>query len=226
MTATAGQGFTTLTPSLSVSSTDAYSVVIGGTVNGTVNVSGTDLYSDITVTLNDPSKYFSIDKTSISKTDAQGAITVTFNPTTVGTYNATLTITSDYAETKTLKLVGKSTPAAPVAIAATDVLSSGFTANWSASDGADSYLLTVYDASNAAVEGYAAKNVGNVTSYAVDNLMPEAKYTYAVQATTEDGATSAESNKIEVTTQKGPVITYVAIGAFSQPVNTAASKTL
>ncbi len=75
----------------------------------TVNVKGTNLVGNITATLNDPSGLFSIDKTSITKTNAESTngedITVNFSGTpTEGTYTATITLSSQDASDVTVTI--------------------------------------------------------------------------------------------------------------------------
>lgn len=89
--------------------------------NGTVGESMTDvievladnLADDITVTLNDENGVFAIDKTSISKAEAEegATVNVTFTPTEARDYNATVTLTSPNAEAVTVNLTGSATPA-------------------------------------------------------------------------------------------------------------------
>lgn len=89
--------------------------------NGTVGESMTDiievladnLADDITVTLNDENGVFSLDKTSISKAEAEegAAVNVTFTPTEARDYTATVTLTSPNAEAVTVNLTGSATPA-------------------------------------------------------------------------------------------------------------------
>ena len=89
--------------------------------NGTVGESMTDvievladnLVDDITVTLNDENGVFSLDKTSISKAEAEegATVNVTFTPTEARDYTATVTLTSPNAEAVTVNLTGSATPA-------------------------------------------------------------------------------------------------------------------
>ena len=70
---------------------------------------------------------FSLSSTSV--TEFPSDINFTFNPTAIGEFSATLTATSTGAQSKTFTLTGFAKPVAPVASAATNVESSGFTAN-------------------------------------------------------------------------------------------------
>ena len=93
------------------------------------------------------------------------------------------------------------TPAPPVATAATNVTSTGFSANWRSVNGATGYRLDVSTSSTFAnyVTGYQNLNVGNVTSRAVSGLAGSTTYYYRVRAYNGNG-TSGNSNVISVTT--------------------------
>ncbi|TVR19327.1 MAG: T9SS C-terminal target domain-containing protein [Balneolaceae bacterium] len=75
-------------------------------------------------------------------------------------------------------------PPAPVILAATNVNTRSFEANWELVPNADSYLLDVAKDSNfdSFVSGFRDFEVGNVTSYLVENLNPGKVYYYRVKA--------------------------------------------
>ena len=91
-------------------------------------------------------------------------------------------------------------PPPPIALEATNVTSTGFTAGWNASAGATSYYLDVATDS-LFVTGFVQNNlsVGNVLKDTVKGLNPEARYHYRVRAV-NSGGTSENSNRIGVTT--------------------------
>src|SRR5690606_32704155 len=66
------------------------------------------------------------------------------SPATAGNHTATLTLSSTNADDVVLDLNGNATISVPEATDATDANSSGFTANWNAVPGAESYELDVY----------------------------------------------------------------------------------
>lgn len=153
-------------------------------------------------------------------------VTYTFAPSSVGTFNATVTATSANADNQVLTIKGVSKEVvAPVLQEATEIESSGFTANWNAIEGATGYILNIYDANGNAVDGYENLEVGNVTTFVVDNIAPEQTYTCDVYAVSGNNK-SEKSNKIQITTPKGAVITYVAIGEFETPAGATAEKTI
>ncbi len=90
-----------------------------------ITVTGLNLEGNISIAksgLN--SNAFSIDKTSITAANAANGVTVnvTWNPTTAGNSVATLTLTSQNAETVTVSLTGTAQPATPTIIADTQEL--------------------------------------------------------------------------------------------------------
>ena len=93
------------------------------------------------------------------------------------------------------------TPTAPVAIPASNIVQTSFTANWNASAGATAYLLDVASDTSftALIPGYNNLNVGNVLTRNVTGLTPAAKYFYRVRGSNV-GGTSGNSNSILVTT--------------------------
>ena len=84
------------------------SAPVGGTAAAQFTVSGTYLTGNVTATLNDQNGVFALDKTSITAAEAgAGAtVTVTFTPHAAQTYNATVTLTSNGAESVTVNLTG------------------------------------------------------------------------------------------------------------------------
>jgi hypothetical protein len=92
-------------------------------------------------------------------------------------------------------------PPAPTAISASGVATSVFTANWASVSVATSYRLDV-STSNAFttfVTGYQDRDVGNVTSWQMTGLTPNAPYFYRVRAVNAVGQ-SGNSATIPVTT--------------------------
>ena len=106
---------------------------------------------------------------------------------------------------------GTNAPLAPIASAATDITSSGFTANWSPQALAVGYQLDVSTdpGFGSFVSGYQAKDVGNASSFAVTGLSANIKYYYRVRAV--GSGTSLDSNTIDVTTSPAA---KTAIGPF------------
>ena len=97
---------------ISVTPTElTFDTAVGETVAKTFNVKGTNLKGAISATLTtNQGNVYSLDASSISVTEAQSGtgkdITVTFTPTAVGTFNGTVTLTSNGAADKTVTLTG------------------------------------------------------------------------------------------------------------------------
>ena len=108
LTGTGLQPFITATEQLSFENG-----TVGESMTDVIEVLAENLADDITVTLNDENGVFSLDKTSISKAEAEEAATinVTFTPAEARDYNATVTLNSPNAEAVTVNLTGTATPA-------------------------------------------------------------------------------------------------------------------
>lgn len=131
-------------PATPTITTDLTSLNMGTTVGTTVTsdivVTGTLLTSDINVGI--AGDGFSVNPTTLTNTG--GTVTVTYNPTTVGNHTGTVTFSNADADNVVVSLNGTATLATPIAIAATDVASNSFTANWNAVAGATGYEIDVY----------------------------------------------------------------------------------
>ena len=85
-----------------------FALYVGETESQAIDLTCENLKGDITLTLNDETGFFTIDPTTITKDDAENAtVTVTYAPTTEGTHEATVTIsTLDALENVTVTLTG------------------------------------------------------------------------------------------------------------------------
>lgn len=85
----------------------------GENTTATFNVVGERLSGNITATLNDANSVFAMDVTDIAVVDsaANVTVTVTYAPQTVGTHNATITLSSDGVESRVVTLKGVATDA-------------------------------------------------------------------------------------------------------------------
>ena len=88
-----------------------FNCLVGETATQTFEILAANLLEDVTLTLEDADGVFSLDKTTISKADAEeiAEVTVTFSPTVVGNYTGTVTVSSSGAEPVTISL-SASTP--------------------------------------------------------------------------------------------------------------------
>lgn len=108
-------------------------------------------------------------------------------------------------------------PAAPVALEATLVFVTGFTANWNTTAGAVNYRIDVSD--NAGFTTFAAGynnfNAGTVTTLNITGLTVNTPYYYRVRASNA-GGTSANSNIIAVgTAASAPVLSKLESAAIN-----------
>jgi hypothetical protein len=94
------------------------------------------------------------------------------------------------------------TPPPPIANNATNVISSGFNANWTSVASATGYQLDVAtnNSFTSYVTGYQNLDVGNVTSRSVSGLSRNTDYYYRLRAY-NTGGTSGNSNVIHVKTK-------------------------
>lgn len=101
-------------------------------------------------------------------------------------------------ETQTVNFL----PLAPVALTATNVGTTNFTANWEFVSGATSYLLDVSDDNEFESFVYESENVGFVTDYELSGLNAGTNYYYRVRSVS-DGLLSSYSETTETTTFPG-----------------------
>jgi hypothetical protein len=135
-------------------STLTMSATVGTPETATFTVTGANLTSNVALSLSG-SNAFSLSTSSISASQAENGVTVTvtYDPTSVGTHEATVTLTSTDAETVTVKLNGTAEAApletyAPVMLDATDITATSFKATWTdqtPAENVESYTLYVSD---------------------------------------------------------------------------------
>ncbi|MBR5171628.1 MAG: C10 family peptidase [Muribaculaceae bacterium] len=122
------------TPTLTVTPASlSMTANVDGTTTATFKVTGANLTGNVTLTKSG-SDVFSISPTTITAANAANGVnvTVTYKPTAYGTQNASITVASAGAASKTVSITGNATiaKATPVLNAATNISSTGFTANW------------------------------------------------------------------------------------------------
>jgi hypothetical protein len=144
--------------------------------------------ANVSVTLTAP---LNVTSNSFSKWQRDG-VDVSTNNTVAVQMNGPHTMTAVYADTP---------PQTPVASSATNVITTGFTANWGNSSGAAGYRLDVSTNSSftSYVSGYQNLDAGNVSSRNVTGLSASTTYYYRVRAY-NGSATSGNSNTISQTT--------------------------
>lgn len=129
--------------------------------------------------------------------------------TDAGNYSVVVSNLADTVTSTSVSLTVTSATTAPAVSAASSVGNNGFTANWTAVEGATNYLLDVSNSSTFAtfVPGYQDFSVGDVQQRAITGLTSATAYYYRVRAVGPNG-TSASSSTITVTTS-GPVTTSI-----------------
>ncbi len=106
-------------PVLTVDEEVEFNILVGETKTETFGVMGENLQGDITLTLNDETGYFAINPTTISMDDAELAeVTVTYAPQAEGIHEATVTVSSPKADSKTVTLTAMATAPVPIDVAA------------------------------------------------------------------------------------------------------------
>jgi len=121
-----------------------FSTTVGTPQTKTFEVLSEGLTEDITVSLTtNPGNVFSLGSTTISRTASEATVSVTFTPTTAGTFNGTVTLTSAGAEPVTVSLSATATESTtPVDPAGS---SNDFTLVTQASDFTDGDYIIVYN---------------------------------------------------------------------------------
>jgi hypothetical protein len=121
---------------------------IGNSDSQTLNVSAVNVSSGVNITLSGTNAdQFSISQNNVAfsiDSVPDTVISVTYTPTTLGLHNATLTFSSAGASDVIRTITGVSGLDVPLANEPTSISTTGFTANWTAVNGATAYLLDVY----------------------------------------------------------------------------------
>lgn len=131
------------------SEVDFGEVVTGTTTTQTLRVSGRNLTGNVTLSLSAPNGGYTLSQSSITAANAANGVdvTLTFAPTALTTYGATLTLASSGATTQTVTITGTGAllKEVPVLnnITSSDYGTTSFTASWSSVPNAQSYTLQV-----------------------------------------------------------------------------------
>lgn len=112
-------------------------------------------------------------------------------------------------------------PAAPTVLAPANVMTASFTARWSETTGAASYLLDVAPDPDfsALVSGYAAKNVGTATSESVAGLSTASTYYYRVNAVNASGTSAASAARTVILFCEPPTGLAASDAAVADRIN-------
>jgi titin len=124
-------------------------------------------------------------------------------------------------------ITAATTPASPIASAASSITSAAFYSNWNTVAGATGYRLdvsTTADITTGIIAAYTDKDVGNVITYQITGLNANTTYYYRVKAY-NDYSTGSGSNVITVLTVPAAPVTSAAssVGIESMAANWVAT---
>ncbi len=189
---------------------------VGQATTATFTVTGSNLTGNVTLSVSGTG--FSVSPTTITASEAAAGktVTVTYNPTTGGTHNGTITLKSTGAEDKTVSLTGtaKYNIEAPVLAEASNVTETGFTATWTHNPSVNvTYTLDVRR-NGQSITGYPVTGI-TAKTYNVTGLTQSQTYTFRVKAVPTNTATANESDwsnnqTITLTVTPVPTITTTA----------------
>ena len=201
-------------PKINVNNTALlFNTVTGESVTRNFIVTGANLTGDLTVALNDDNGVYSVNKTSITTTQAtNGAlVTVTYSPTAYGSHDATITVSGANAATVTLNGQASIAKYAPVMQPVNNELVNltSFRADWTDQTypaNVSSYTLEVYASPMALM----ATETGGTNYRLIEGITPDKYYfvtglaeggtfQYRVKALYVDDTESDWSNVEEVT---------------------------
>jgi len=134
------------------STVDFGKVAFQQTDTATVYIKGMNLTGDLNFSLSGTNAgYFSLPVSTVSLADAQAGykLVVNYSAQALGSHTATLTISGGGTTAVTVTLNATATDSF-LALAATNITSTGFTANWTSSAGASGYTLDVFSLTGSA----------------------------------------------------------------------------
>ncbi len=170
-------------------------VALGKSLEYTVYIKGRGLNNALSLQLyRDDYEMFSIPVSVVSRTLANSAdgypLKITYTPTSIGSHSARLVIfdgglTGSIGIELRANCLPVPTLSQLTALSASDISSTGYTANWqSASEEVDYYVITrtVYSQNNEARTEVFTTDNGSTTSYVFDDRQPGETHTYYVQS--------------------------------------------
>ena len=160
-------GTTPTTPVIVVDESLTFSTTVGTPQTKTFEVLSEGLTEDITVSLTtNPNNVFSLGSTTISRTASEATVSVTFTPTTAGTFNGVVTLTSAGADPVTVSLsataTASTTPDDPTPSETTLLYEglSGYSGSDGTNDISSSYQYLDYKGWNTLTKIYAGSVTG------------------------------------------------------------------
>ncbi len=147
---------------------------------------------------------------------SNGATTQDISGLNIGSY--TVTVTGGNASAATTYTVQQQTLSKPVITSFNNKTGCQLVMNWALVNGADNYKIRYkpVDSANWSL----AVTTGNVSAYLIENLIPGAKYQFAIASFCDNGATSGYIAKTD-STNKCEMITNGSVA-----INSSASATL
>ena len=170
---------------------------VGKSLSKTLTIKGVNLTKALTVKVTGTG--FSVSTTSVTATAANSgtSVTITFSSNTAREATGSLTVSSSEVGTVTVPLTAQAVSGI-VALQATDITTSGFTARWENTDESTGYYkLHVLEPSGAEITGYPISILASTEQHAVKGLKPATAYNYYLESATD---ASFKSNTIAVTT--------------------------
>lgn len=192
------------TPTLTVSPTTlSFTAFAGGQATKTFRVYGTFIGDDVNIASDN--ELFTVSPSTIAASEYENSsyavVTVTYSPTSAGSHNSTLTISSAGAQDVALPVTGTATInfVAPHATDATQVTGNSFVANWEACPFASNYTLRVkpmavtdkfFTETFAKCTKESSTNIANSLNNYTDNTGWAGAYVYQAVGGIRLGATS------------------------------------
>ena len=205
---------------------------VGTPATATFTVTGANLTGNVNLAVSGDN-VFSLSTTSISATQAENGVTVTvtYNPSAVGTHEAIVTLTSTDAESVTVKLNGTADAVplvtyAPVMLEASNITTTSFTATWTdatPAENVESYTLYV------STEPFKpAYELLDTTDWSEDNTIPAGWTQSNLKYFESTSACYLSSNGGYVQSKTYDLTGYdkVTVMVYSQPYDQSSTNSL
>ncbi len=135
--------YTFIDPLILADQSLSFSAEAGSSETKQLTVLTEGLTQDVTLTLSDANNVFSLGANTISKSLEDATVDVTFSPTAAGTYEGTVTLTSEGAESVTVPLSATATlpPVTVPTLTVTNVTATDARATWTECDEVSTYTI-------------------------------------------------------------------------------------
>ena len=132
--------YTFIDPLILADESLSFTAQVGSSETKQLTVLTEGLTQDVTLALTDANGVFSLSPATISKSQEEATVNVTFSPTAAGNYSGTITLTSEGAAPVTVSLTGTAPVTVPE-LTVSNVTATDALATWTACDGVSSYTL-------------------------------------------------------------------------------------